>query len=194
MRVRFALPVIVLAGALLTCLPVRAEGASSTAETVTISAPAANQDAARLGESAVAGPGGKQRRLSGLGDKAFPLAVVLVVFAWLSFSSWCDYRKRSVLLTLHHQERMAALEKGLELPPYPNEGSGSHADVLAALQPDKPGRPLLIGLVWLFLGIGLAVVLWGIKAPHASPAIGALPAGIGLAYLIYHFVEARKTS
>jgi len=126
-----------------------------------------------------------------LGKKAFPLAVIFVVFAWLGFSAWCDYRKTSNLLRLHHQERMAALEKGLELPPYPTACSDEQQ--LAASASDKPGRTLLIGLVWLFLGIGLAVALAAVKGPNTSPAFAAVPAGIGLAYLIYHFVEGRKS-
>lgn len=55
---------------------------------------------------------------------------------------------------LRHQERMAAIEKGAELP------------LERAERPAPPWSPriyLLRGLIWLFTGIGLAVFLLGVS-------------------------------
>jgi hypothetical protein len=99
MKTGATLQILVLAGALWVCHPAGAADGSSEVSSATISAPATSQETVKPGGPAGEGPSAKQSKESGLGDKAFPLAVVLIAFAWLSFSSWCDYRKRSVLLT-----------------------------------------------------------------------------------------------
>ena len=104
-----------------------------------------------------------------------PLSIPIV---WIAL----NYRKRRRLMELHHVERMAAIERGMEIPPLPLE-----------LIDGRSGRrsSLLPGLVWFF--IGLAVVI-GSLAMHDDdvPVVGGLiPLGIGLAYLIYYAVEGR---
>jgi hypothetical protein len=49
----------------------------------------------------------------------------------------------------------------------------------------------LPGLIWLFVGIGLFVAL-GAVAGEDVRFFGLIPAGVGLAFLIYYFVEGRK--
>jgi hypothetical protein len=107
-----------------------------------------------------------------------PVAAVIV---WISL----NYRKRRRLMELHHVERMAAIERGMEIPPLPIE-------LIDGRSRRKRRTSLLPGLVWFF--IGLAVVV-GAQAMHDDeiPVIsGLIPLGIGLAYLIYYFVEGRK--
>jgi hypothetical protein len=102
---------------------------------------------------------------------AIPLTIVVL-----------NYRKRRRLLELHHAERMAAIERGMEVPPLPAsliEGS-----------PTRRRTSLLPGLVWLFVGIAVYFSL-GPLAPDTA-LLGLIPAGVGLAYLIYYFVEGRK--
>ncbi|HEY4367787.1 MAG TPA: DUF6249 domain-containing protein [Steroidobacteraceae bacterium] len=96
-----------------------------------------------------------------------------------------NYRKRRRLMELHHVERMAAIERGMEIPPLP-------LDLIDNRSPRRRRTSLLPGLVWFF--IGLAVVV-GAQAMHDDeiPVIsGLIPLGIGLAYLIYYFAEGRK--
>ncbi len=96
-----------------------------------------------------------------------------------------NYRKRRRLMELHHTERMAAIERGMELPPLPLE-----------LIDGRSGRrrsSLLPGLVWFFIGLAVLTgsILMG-EIDHDAPIIGGLvPLGIGLAYLIYYGVEGR---
>ncbi len=58
------------------------------------------------------------------------------------------------------------------------------------------GRPryLLRGLIWLFVGLGILVTLSGISRPGAEKSwlLGFIPTGVGLAYLIYYFVEGKR--
>jgi hypothetical protein len=55
----------------------------------------------------------------------------------------------------------------------------------------RPGAPLLTGLVWLFIGIGLYMGLAAV-ASRAVANFALIPGGIGVAFLIYYFVEGRK--
>ena len=94
-----------------------------------------------------------------------------------------DYRKRRRLMELHHAERMAAIERGMELPPIPKE-------LFDSGRSRRRTTSLLPGLVWFFIGVGILIALQSISDEEAM--IGLVPAGVGLAYLIYYFVEGRK--
>jgi len=84
---------------------------------------------------------------------------------------------------LRHQERMAAIEKGIELPPAPS-----------------PGRDALLlrGLIWLCIGIAIVVffVVTSITQSKRdvlpAAALGLIPAGIGIAYLIVYRVRGQQ--
>ena len=105
-----------------------------------------------------------------------PLSIP-IIFAVL------NYRKRRRLMELHHAERMAAIERGMDVPPLP-----------LALIDGRSGRrrrtSLLPGLVWLFVGVALLISMQTISDEEAM--LGLIPTGVGLAYLIYYFVEGRK--
>lgn len=105
-----------------------------------------------------------------------PLAALIVYIV-------LDYRKRRRLLELHHAERMAAIERGMELPAFPME-------LLASPRKRRRSTSLLPGLVWFFIGVGILIAMQSIADEEAM--IGLIPAGVGLAYLIYYFVEGRK--
>ena len=95
-----------------------------------------------------------------------------------------DYRRRRDIVEAHHKERLAAIERGMEISPLPD----------AFYQSFKPARRssyLLPGLVWLFIGIGLFIAL-GAVAGDDVRYFGLIPAGVGAALLIYYFVEGRK--
>jgi hypothetical protein len=104
----------------------------------------------------------------------------LVVVIWIVLR----YRRRRQFMELHHAERMAAIERGMELPPLPIELIDGHRS-------RRRRSSLLPGLVWFF--IGLAMVVGTASIDEDIPLIGGLiPLGIGLAYLIYYFAEGRK--
>jgi hypothetical protein len=92
------------------------------------------------------------------------------------------YRNRSRLMELYHAERMAAIERGMELPPLPLDLLGGRAL--------RRRSTLLPGLVWLFVGIAVLVSLQSIAESEAL--LGLIPVGVGLAYLIYYAIEGRK--
>lgn len=95
-----------------------------------------------------------------------------------------DYRRRRDIVEAHHKERLAAIERGMELPALPES-------FYQSLKPARRSSYLLPGLVWLFVGIGLFIAL-GAVAGEDVRNFGLIPAGVGAALLIYYFVEGRK--
>lgn len=95
-----------------------------------------------------------------------------------------DYRKRRRLIETHHAERMAAIERGMEPPPLP-------AELLGTVRKRTPSSSLLPGLIWLFVGIGLLLGLGRLIGDDVS-RLGLIPAGVGVAYLLYYAIEGRK--
>src|SRR4051812_8845386 len=107
---------------------------------------------------------------------------VVVVIVWFTL----NYYKRRKLMELHHAERMAAIERGMEIPPLPIELIDGRS------VPKRRRTALLPGLVWFFIGLALVV---GAMTDHDGDVplfMGLVPLGIGLAYLIYYFVEGRN--
>ncbi|MGH8264770.1 MAG: hypothetical protein ACRETU_11715 [Steroidobacterales bacterium] len=90
------------------------------------------------------------------------------------------HRSNALELEHRHKERMAAIDRGLDLPMDP-------------VNPATPARPpyLLRGLVWL--GVGVAVVA-GMRPLLDSDAssIGWIAVAVGVAYLLFYAVEGRK--
>jgi hypothetical protein len=95
-----------------------------------------------------------------------------------------DYRRRRDIVEANHKERLAAIERGMELPALPES-------FYQSIKPARRSSYLLPGLVWLFVGIGIFVAL-GAIAGDGVRMLGLIPAGVGLALLVYHFVEGRK--
>jgi Domain of unknown function (DUF6249) len=107
---------------------------------------------------------------------------VVVVIVWFAL----NYHKRRKLMELHHTERMAAIERGMEIPPLPIELIDGRS------VPKRRRTALLPGLVWFFIGLAL-VVGWVADRDADIPLfLGLIPLGVGLAYLIYYFVEGRN--
>ena len=95
-----------------------------------------------------------------------------------------DYKRRRDNVEANHKERLAAIERGMELPPLPES-------FYQSIKPARRSSYLLPGLVWLFVGVGIFMALGAIAGEDVR-YLGLVPAGVGLAYLIYYFVEGRK--
>lgn len=102
------------------------------------------------------------------------LAIVAVV---------SKHRERVQRADLRHKERLAAIDKGLELPP-------------ELEQPENGKRgagALRSGLIGLFVGVVLYFALDAVAGDDVA-LFGLIPAAIGLANLIYYFSETRKAA
>ncbi|MFL6547413.1 MAG: DUF6249 domain-containing protein [Povalibacter sp.] len=113
-----------------------------------------------------------------------PLVAVSFGICFVPSIVWIilNYRKRRRFMDLHHAERMAAIERGMEIPALPLE-------LIDGTSPRRRRSSLLPGLVWFFIGLAL---LGSRFTDGDVPVMAALiPLGIGLAYLIYYFVEGK---
>lgn len=107
---------------------------------------------------------------------------VVVVIVWFTL----NYHKRRKLMELHHTERMAAIERGMEIPPLPIELIDGRS------VPKRRRTALLPGLVWFFVGLAVVVGALAERDEDIPVFLGLIPLGIGLAYLIYYFAEGKK--
>ena len=99
-----------------------------------------------------------------------------------------SHRRRKHLYALYHEERMAAINKGMAPPPLPD----------ALLLEDhyrryrSPQDSLRRGLIWLLLGTSIYFV---VRANEGSDKAlyGLILVAIGVANLAYYFIAGRKT-
>ncbi len=118
------------------------------------------------------------------------IAIVMVaVIGYLAFRQWLQLNRRNMI----HRERLAAIEKGVDLPPLEQEVRRSSWNVQRFL--------LLAGLVWLSLGIGAFVTLSALlahptlaieKMPQGIQWIGLAPACIGLSHIIVYVIGKKR--
>ena len=94
-----------------------------------------------------------------------------------------EYRRRRAIVDAYHKERMAGIERGMELAPLPDS-------FLNSMDSLKRPRHLLTGMIWLFIGVSLFLAL-GAVAGEDVRFFGLIPAGVGLAFLVYYFIEGR---
>jgi hypothetical protein len=93
-----------------------------------------------------------------------------------------------------HRERLAAIEKGIELPPLEQEVQRTRWNVQRFL--------LWLGCLDIAIGIGLFILLSVMMSfppnkftedlPRGIQYVGVIPIGIGIAHLIAYFVEIRR--
>ncbi len=99
-----------------------------------------------------------------------------------------SYKKRKEMFALYHQERMAAIDKGIDLPPLPEGFFSEDARTPA------PHRHLLKGLVWLFLGVAITTALYVNNWQKSTALFGLIPTAIGLAYLVYYALVGKRAA
>lgn len=115
--------------------------------------------------------------------------VIVAVIGYLAFRQWLQLNRRKMI----HHERLAAIEKGVDLPPIEQEATRVRWNVQRFL--------LLAGLVWLSLGVGAFVTLNALLAhptevtegiPQGMQWIALAPACIGLSHLIVFLIEKQR--
>ena len=117
------------------------------------------------------------------------VVAMVVVTAYVAYRHWLQLERRKMV----HRERLAAIERGVDLPPLEQEVKRRSFNVQRFL--------LLAGLVWLSLGIAAFVTLSALLA-HPIPAQAEIPQGIqwislapiciGVSHLIVYVVGNRR--
>jgi hypothetical protein len=112
--------------------------------------------------------------------------VIVALIALFGFRQWLGHHRRIML----HRERLAAIEKGIELPPVEQELRRGAWNVQRIL--------LLMGLIWVSLGLGVFVTLSALVSNHATDVppgiewVAIAPVAIGLSHLVVHSVGRKK--
>ena len=133
-----------------------------------------------------------------------PIIAIVLGLGLGMLKLWLDYRKKREILQAHHAERMAAIEKGIELPALPPQfyGSDSKSLPVDVLREELKGRHLGLnylrsGLVWLLVGIALSVALYADHdhgGSHSAAWWGGLPIAFGLSKLLFYFIANRMNA
>ena len=115
-----------------------------------------------------------------------PIIAIVMGIGIGMLSLFLDYRKKQNMFALHHKERLAAIEKGMEVPPLPPEffQDGRRNRVRS------PSDYLRRGLVLLFVGIAISVALYNTQ--RQAYLWGLVPAAVGIAQLLFYYLEGRK--
>jgi len=129
------------------------------------------------------------------------ITVVVVLLTAYVFQLWVRHQRRFMI----HRERLAALEKGVELPPLAEEIHRGSFNVQRLL--------LLAGLCWISVGLALFLTLselaggdlyfpvgfeaggvtWvSVHVRAGLRPLGLAPIGIGLSHIIVYFVGRRR--
>ena len=91
-----------------------------------------------------------------------------------------SHREKQKRVELRHRERLAAIEKGIEIAPDPEPDPGV-----------RKTSTLKSGLSGLFIGTVLYFALDRVAGQDVA-LFGLIPAALGVATLISYFVESRK--
>src|ERR1035437_6502613 len=116
----------------------------------------------------------------GDGMATFALAGSIVGYLYMKHQS------RQKRIEIIHQERMAAMEKGIPLPEFPLEPARERC------QPDPTVLPIL-GTVLLSLSVGAMIVLaLNLPAPSHGFWVAPLPfTFLGVGLIAFHFLQAK---
>ena len=101
------------------------------------------------------------------------VALVAVLLAFVAFQHWLRFKRRQLV----HRERLAAIEKGVEVPPLEEELTRRRLAVQHVL--------LLAGLIWISLGAGsLSGDISSLIGNPISRPLGIALVGVGLSHLV----------
>ncbi len=117
-----------------------------------------------------------------IGDGIVSLALAAGIVGYLQVT----HRSRQKRIEIIHQERMAAMEKGIPLPEFPLDPAQERR------QADPTVLPIL-GTVLLTLSVGTMIVLaLNLPAPSHEFWVSPLPfAFLGVGLIAFHFLQAK---
>ncbi|MFZ5542007.1 MAG: DUF6249 domain-containing protein [Pseudomonadota bacterium] len=117
-----------------------------------------------------------------------PLVAIVMGIGIGMLALWIDYRKKREIFELHHRERMLAIERGMEVPPLPDNLFGSEGG-----SERRRRTTLHTGLVWLLVAVGIAIALAVNVGPGAA-AWALIPGAVGLADIIFYLTGKDQTA
>ena len=119
-----------------------------------------------------------------------PLVSIVLGVGMIIITILSRHRRQMQELDHRHRERMAAIEKGLDLPPDPVVVDRER-DAERARRYRRAGSDYLLrGLIWL--GVGVALSVSGSFLGSGNRTFGWIAVAVGAAYLIYYALEGRR--
>jgi hypothetical protein len=115
-----------------------------------------------------------------------PIVGIIMGVGLAMLAVWTEYKRKSDMFELHHKERLLAIERGMEVPPLPEDFFKASGKLAAT-----PNDRLRYGLMWLLVGVALMIAL-ALNSSLERAAWGLLPVAVGLANLIYYATVARN--
>ena len=121
-----------------------------------------------------------------------PILAVVLGLGSIIIGQTLDFLKKRSMFQLHHEERMAAIEKGIEVPPLPPEFFQGRDSGQRKVR--TPADHLFRGLRWLLIGAVVAVGMYVQQDQDISNNawIGLILVALGAAHLIFYAMVGRK--
>jgi hypothetical protein len=123
-----------------------------------------------------------------MSEEFAPVLIFGFVLAFIGYRQWLREQRRRMV----HRERLAALEKGIELPAYPDEPVRNGVNT----------KRVLFLSAWIWLAVGVGSMIAGrivladpvVRAMQDVPPptmywMGLVPALVGLAHLVAYLRE-----
>jgi hypothetical protein len=129
---------------------------------------------------------GAHSTLEGVLGVMIPIIAIVMGIGMGIVGMWLDYRKKREIFELHHKERMAAIEKGMEVPPLPPELFQGNKRANGRLASDYLRR----GLVWAFIGVGVTLAM-RLENEHGA-WYGLIPLAVGVANMFMFMYQRRQ--
>ena len=126
-------------------------------------------------------------------EELIPLAGIVMIVAIVLGPIWLAGRYRSEERARMHETLRMAFDKGQTLPP----------EIVESLVQEKarptPERDLRGGVIWLAVGLGLAIFGWVVgyeedDARYLLMGMSAIPALVGIALIVLGFIGRDRTA
>ena len=116
-----------------------------------------------------------------------PIVAIVMGVGVGMIAIWSEHKRKAQLLEQNHRERMQAIEKGIELPPLPeNLVSGGNGPSTSSA-----AKSLRSGVMLLLIGIILWFAIERVGGNDAA-LFGLIPAAVGIANLLYAAIQWKK--
>jgi hypothetical protein len=127
-----------------------------------------------------------------------PIFPIFWVFGWAAFVLIIIYmknRKRQKSLELIHKERMAAMEKGIPMPEWPDydiNGKGAIFEDLRSERGRNPKGALGAGAILIMIGAGMCLAFYMWREMRQIWPIGLIVVFTGIGVLLSYVLTRDK--
>ncbi|HEV2270235.1 MAG TPA: DUF6249 domain-containing protein [Steroidobacteraceae bacterium] len=120
-----------------------------------------------------------------------PIVAIVGGISFAAYSMYLKVRRQRETLQIYHAERMAAIEKGIELPPLPPEllHDGYRVDYHREHRRWRRNS----GLTLVFVGIAVTIALWQSDTGDHSFWWGLVIIAWGLGRVVSEYLAGRET-